>query len=360
MAYSRQLLETEPDNPGYQAELSYALSNLGTVSMERHKSESALEYFQQSAALSEVLVANSPGDMGLRVDLGNGYSWVGAAYLRLGLLQDSEAAYQKAVDVLSKLHEESGSPIHAENLAQNEYHLGNILAHRGELARATEQFRVARRLLDELVAHDADNAIWRVDRAISAYHLGELARVTDDPETAREALGVAARDLRILLGIDPADVRSACFLALTERSLGLLEPSSELATRAHARARALVAITDTLKPQTALVAAMPGTTYGRILSESGYGEAAAAAWSHSLRVLDRARNAGPAEQAVRSALMCNLGRTEEAVALQADLAAYGLTDGVNASSDLTLRIQPLREVFCLSQAPVEELNRPCS
>ncbi len=326
MGYSRRLYEREPDNPTYRAELSYALSNLGSLSFERRDAEAALGYFLQSAEMSELLVAADPGDTGLRIDLGNGYSWIGAAHLQLGQLEESQAAYEQAVETLAGVHGETASPIHAEYLAQNQYHLGNLHAHQGQDTLAEARFRDARELLDALVEHDPDNARWRVDRAISAYYQGEWSRAKGDPAAAREALEQAGIDLRGLLDADPTDIRSAQFLVLTERSRGLLEDAPDRLSDAWIRALALVGEGSEIRPRVALAAARAGESHGRQLLASDDPVAAREVWSQALALLDHAYDSGLLGQAVRSGLLHELGRTDEAMRLQEGLARAGFRD----------------------------------
>jgi tetratricopeptide (TPR) repeat protein len=326
MEYTRRLLETDPDNADYQLELSYAYSNLGTVSLDRLKSVAALDYFEQSATLNQTLADASPDDVGVRLDLGNGYSWIGAAQLELGRLKDSEEAYRTSLRILTELDAQNDSPLFSENRAQNAYHLGNVLLQQGNVAEAGAMFQLAGDLLESLVRHDPENAVWRVDRAINAYHQGEFLHVSGDMQLAREHFSKAAGDFTALLMTDPGNTRSAEHLALTERSLSLIDNSFELIERAHARMRELLSVVEAPKPRTVFFAATVAETYGRALTEVGDGDGATAVWTGALRLLRQAGNPSLNNLALEYTLLTNLGDTNNAEPISQRLDDAGYKD----------------------------------
>lgn len=326
MVYSRQLLDTDPENADYQLELLYAYSNLGTVSLQRLNAEGALDYFEKSVSLNAVLAANNPDDVGMRVDLGNGYSWIGAAQLQIGRLQESQSAYQTALDILTELDEANDSPLFSENRAQNAYHLGNVLLQQGDSEQAGSMFRLAGALLDSLVKHDPENALWRVDRAINAYHQGELLRVSGEIDAAGEQFERAYDDFIALLEKDPGNTRSAEHLALTERALGLINGSPDTIAKAHERMHHLISATDAPQPRTALFAAIVAETYGNALNAKGEHSAAVAVWEEALALLRKAGNPVLSNLALEHKLLIDLGETDKAKPLWLQLQDAGYND----------------------------------
>lgn len=326
MQYSRQLLAADPENPDYQAELSYAYSNLGTVALQRLDAETALENFKLSVQLNYQSLTDNPDDVGLRLDLGNGYSWIGATQLELGNLDESREAYANAVEILTELDLQSDSPLYSENRAQNVYHLGDVMAQQGESEQAGEMFRLAGDLLEALVSHDPENAVWRVDRAINNYHQGELLRATGSADAAREMLGKAHQDFQLLLVTDPGNTRSIQNLALTERSLGQINRSPEMVSSAFARMASLIADAEMLQPRIAFIAALVGETHGRMLNESGQGASAAGAWNEALALLGQAGNPVLGNLALEYRILTNLGEAGRAAPLWQQLQDAGYRD----------------------------------
>lgn len=323
MEYSRALTESNPENLEYRKELSYAYSNLGTVLLERQDVDSALSYFLRSVELDEMLSGLRPDNVDDRMDLGNGYSWLGVTYLQLGQLNASQAAYLQAVNTLRALHEREESPLYAENLAQNLYHLGNAFAHTGQVKQATAWFDRSRTILETLVDHDPDNAIWQGDLAAACYFHGALEAAAGNAQAARSLLEMARRRL---VSHPNGGTFAAEMLALTESALARLSGSAELAASARARIVGVVEQATATKSRTALAAALVGTTQGQFLRDAGEEAAARAIWSESLALLHRAGDRAPTRLAVERGLLLRLGDRETADRIGAQLEGMGFAD----------------------------------
>lgn len=311
MEYSRKLLSLEPLNSNYQLELSYAYSNLGTLLLEKNEPERALTHFRQSTSLDENLVAADPDNLELKHQLGNGYSWVGFTQLELGRLAGAKLAYRAAFESLSDLHDTGENRLFTEHYGQNAYHLGNVHMNQGEIAAAEGLFKTALDVFNELTSFDPDNAIWRSDRAISAYHQAWLFMLTDRRTEARGLLERAIIDLETLVAKDPGDLRAVENLALAERLMALLaldksiDQSLTLSTRAQTRVTQALN-SETLKTRTALNAAIIAETHGRVLRESGDEPAAISTWKTALELLNGRTRANLTQIAVESSLTGHL------------------------------------------------------
>lgn len=331
MEYSSQLLSREPDNTDYQLELSYAHSNLGTVALENGDPQIALRHFQQSTSLDEKLVAADPENLYLKQQLGNGYSWVGAAQLELGHLEESESAYQAALESLSDLHDTGENRLFTEHYGQNAYHLGNVHMHQGELKEDEFHFRRAIEIFNELEAFDPDNAIWRSDRGISAYHLAELFMLTAREVAAQDQLARALADFEQIVAADPGDFRVVERLALAERLLALtmldksVEQALELSDRAQSRMLGILA-EETVKTRTILNASIVAETHGRILWRSGNEESAVSTWEHALALLTSHDQFRLTQVAVERQIIQHLRGEETASRQTAQLADAGFKD----------------------------------
>ncbi len=324
--YSQQLSEANPENTVYQTELFYSYSNLGTLAMGEGQAEEALSYFQRSLEINQQLLKNEPEDHDLRLDLGNGHSWMGAGYLQVGRLQHSEAAYQRAVDVLEALHRETDSPLYAENLAQNRYHLGNVHASQGDIESAMGQFALAAGLLHYLVQHDPQNAIWRGDRATNSYHRGELEVISGNAGAAEILFTDAKTDLVRLLEVDPDDLRSREYLALVERSLALLAGDFEQLKRAYQRISGLNAKMDKPSPRCVLHTAIVAESYGAGVLDKGDSQGASRIWQSALDKLQSYPAVNPTHHALQAKLMLRLGRQDSAEPLLELLEGIGYRD----------------------------------
>jgi tetratricopeptide (TPR) repeat protein len=331
MEISKQLLDAEPENPEYQLELSYAYSNLGTLGVARRELQRALEYFQRSNDLNEKLVAAAPADLGLKDDLALGYSWVGATQLELGHIEESKKAYLLAFNILLELRGISEHRLYSEHFGELAYLLGNVFLNQGNLTEAVSFFDVALDVFTELVAHDPDNAIWRGDRGVSAYHQAEVLLLNDEHDSAREILEQAIDDFMLSVAADPGDVRAVENLALAERLLALLviedsiEEALDLSSRAHSRIGEAID-TGTVKPRTVLSSAIVSETHGRILHQAGEDEAADSTWRQALELLTAKGDSGLVQLAVQKQLVIHLQGEDAAAERAAQLAKAGFND----------------------------------
>ena len=168
-------------------------------------------------------------------------------------------------------------------------------------------FRLAGALLGSLVEHDPENALWRVDRAINAYHQGELLRVSGEVDAARKQFERAYDDFMALLETDPGNTRSSEHLALTERALGLVNNSPDMIARAQERIGGLISATNAPQPRTAIFAAIVAETYGSVLNEQGERSAALATWQEALALLRKAGDPVLNNLALEHKLLIDLG-----------------------------------------------------
>jgi tetratricopeptide (TPR) repeat protein len=326
MRYSQRLLVADPENADYQLELVYAYSNVGSVALRRNDADAALDAFRKSVVINEQLAAESPDDVWLQLDLGNGLSWIGAAQLQRRDLARSEAAYRRAVDVLARIDEKSDSPLFTETRIQNTYHLGNVLLHQGKTDDAEALFAEAVALSDALVDHDPENGIWRVIRAISSLHSGEVLVLNERFEDARNALTAARNDLVLLLENEPNNTRSAEYLAMTERLLGELDESPELLEQAHARMTDLLATIESPDVRTVLFAGATALSYGHSLNTQGQEDAARRTWSSARGLLDDDESSSLGNLAILQQLLLLLGETERAFEVEQELTESGFRD----------------------------------
>jgi len=334
MEYSRELLAREPANPKYQRELAYAYSNLGTAALERFDAPAALGYFLECMSLYETLVAAAPDDLDLRNDRANGYSWLGTTYIGLRRLADSEDAFRSAVSELAQLHATGSDQEYSERYSANLRLLATVKLHRGELADAEALLRTARDLIDALVEHDPQNAVWRTDRASTAYEQAVLRALSGDAAAARNGIEQTIADLsKVLLESTAGDVRVVEYLALAESTLarqaldaGLVERALELGAIAVRRMFEAVDDASTVRARTALAAAVVAERYGRILQATGDEVAAASTWTRALDLLESQPERTLVQLAVERQLARHLRRDAVEAERARQLEAAGFAD----------------------------------
>ena len=326
LEHSLKLLDMDPTSTDFKTEVLYAYSNLGTLAKLQGDSVAALKFFQNALSENIALLELEPGSINLQVDLGNGYSWIGAAELQLNQLKRSERAYQKAVETLSNVYRQDDSPLNAENLAQNHYHLGNVLALRGNIDAAGDSYLQSAELLEGLVQHDPENAIWRCDQAIANYHWAELGMSTGSDIASATLLERARVNFSELLDENSGDLRSIEYLALTERTLWKLHGDANSLEAAQYRILDLLDSQTDIIPRTALHVALVAESYGLLLYGRGDISQAKNTWRRALAILQSTVGVGPSHLAMQASLMVHLGQSDQAAIILEKLESSGYRD----------------------------------
>jgi len=331
MEYSRQLLAMDPANPNYQLELMYAYSNLGTMELGDAQPESALNSFERALNINMELVESAPGDTSLRDELGNSYSWIGLANLQLNQLESSEAAYSSAVASLLELHESGQNRIHSEHFGQNNYLLGNVHLHQGNIEAAKSNFEVALGVFNELIEFDRENVIWLSARGISLFHMAQLQLVLNEPDEVRALLSGAISDFEQSLEFSARDIRVIEYLGLAEQARALLDLGNSpdaalvLSAKGHERLSSSLDLLQ-LKQRELSSVAEAFMMRGRILEEAGEDVAANATWREALEILDSAEVRDIRHYAIRRQLHRNLQQLDAAAEMDELLAEAGFAD----------------------------------
>jgi tetratricopeptide (TPR) repeat protein len=323
--YSKSLSDRFPSNLDYQQERSYALRNLGTLALERGNSEESLELFQGSLAVSRRLLAELPGDTGLIDDLGGGYSWLGASYFQLGNLSGSLDAYLDASRILETLHFETKNPLHTEHYAQVLSKVGQAYMVLGSLAQAEREFSRAGELMQGLVMHDGDNAIWLTDESTNRYFIGELQLARGEDVLALQNLLAAQDGLLASLNLDPGDVRALDYLGMTRRAIALQTGDESLLNATYLSLRNKHEELHAVGARSAITVALLAEAYGGILTRQNKRGSAEEIWRTHLEQLQSVPGQTPHLQAVQALLMTRL-EIDESAKYTDRLSAIGYRD----------------------------------
>ncbi len=100
---ARELAEMQPDNPDWRLEISYALNNLGTLANSMQQLQQADVYFQQSVAIKQQLLELRPNDAVLIADLADSVSWVGTIEQKQGRLSDALGHFIESREITRQL-----------------------------------------------------------------------------------------------------------------------------------------------------------------------------------------------------------------------------------------------------------------
>ena len=146
-----------------------------------------------------------------------------------------------------------------------------------------------------------------------------------------DPLTQALTDFEQLVIKDSSNTRMVEYLALTERLIAYLllgestEQARTISSRAHNRMLELTELA-TVRPRTALNAAIVAETHGRILSASGDTASAQDIWRHALELLELSNDSDLVKLGVQRQLICHLQGDKATLQLDARLVNAGFQD----------------------------------
>src|SRR5204862_4544636 len=89
---ARRLLAIEPANPDWQLEAAYAESNLGMLALRQAgDAKAAQRQFESALGRFEAVAKKKPGDADAQLELSDGYAWLADARRRQGDLSGARA-----------------------------------------------------------------------------------------------------------------------------------------------------------------------------------------------------------------------------------------------------------------------------
>ncbi len=155
---AKQLSEKEPEEQKWQLELSYALNNLGTLSLETQQLVMAHQYFSDSIAIKQGLLDKDPKNQRLLADLADSVSWLGKVKQKEGDLKGTFQVNQQSLQLSRQLLR--------INLGKPQWqHRLSIALHRvalshydfAQLADSKVLIEESLILMESLVTNDVDN-----------------------------------------------------------------------------------------------------------------------------------------------------------------------------------------------------------
>jgi len=158
-------VDAQPTNEEARIELSYAYNSLGTAWLNRLDLVRAAAHFRQSIALKrESLAASAKPAPEARLAYADSLSWLGNAYLQLGLDHAAQRMFSEGADIIAQVRQ--GAP------NENVYAYREAIMHRwsaealSRLKRSPEaaiESRAAVEMLRRLHQVDPANSQWRVN-----------------------------------------------------------------------------------------------------------------------------------------------------------------------------------------------------
>jgi len=220
LQYSDRLNALEPNNMEWWIEQSYAHTNLGSLALKTADLNTAVHEFNLSIALKERALAKMPGVTTLSGDLANTYSFLASAKASLGELDAASRLYDKELQMV--MHLRDRAPAEVLWIKKQVFALrlrADIRLAWGLDQQALGDYREARALFQNLLAHDPGNRNWQAEIAnLEQDELRIVARQRNARNGSPELMAIAA-SLRALVEFDSKNVEWARWEATTHLRL---------------------------------------------------------------------------------------------------------------------------------------------
>jgi serine/threonine-protein kinase len=330
---SRELVEREPENLDWQLELSYAYSNIGSVREAQGDVPGAIDALQESLEINQRLVAAQPDNAEWRSELAGGHSWLGRALLSQGDLTQSSIHYLANRDLLEELVREDPDNRRYRwllGIAHGKVAIAYELQGMPDEARPAYDAYLAINL--ELVREDPENSTWQRELAVARRFRGELAHTDRDSERAVAELDAARTILRRLIDLDPTNTDWTRQLAWTQARTALVLSGQSLFDEALQRSEESLTLCDALlsenpdDPELKRLWSEIHLTIGDVAAARGRKESARGSWVRALDVIEPlARGTKhPLDREVWAVTLLRLDRIKDARELVDELRMQGL------------------------------------
>jgi len=199
--HAQKLVEIDPDNDDWQAELEYSYSNLGTLEMDEGNAAAAELQFRKSLEVSSRLAEKYPGDAERILAAGQSYAWWATSLQRQTKLEAAKSARSAEIQLYERaLISDAKNSALKEAAVVAHYGIAKIALGLNDLMLALRHLKTATTLASELANADPDNADYQDHLSYSNARLGEVYAFQGQLSDARQALltsisiGVALRN----------------------------------------------------------------------------------------------------------------------------------------------------------------------
>jgi serine/threonine-protein kinase len=197
------------------------LRQIGQVRMSQGDLPAAMEAYQDSLGLAEVLAAREPAATGWQKGLGASHFWLGYVHWRQNQLDSAENQFGEYLRISERLAaREPEEPEWQLEVAYGLSNMGSIQEARGNLDGARETYERSLAIREALVKRDPTNLEWQND--LGAAH-SKLAAILDQRGAIEDALRHHQADLdiaRSLAARDPNDISAQEHLAIVLNFVG--------------------------------------------------------------------------------------------------------------------------------------------
>ena len=327
-----RMVAIEPDEIRWRMETQYADAQLGIVYLARRRFANASAQFQKALTTIERAAAARPGNRDYQQNFSRDLAWLADSKRAEGKLDDAIAQRERQLALLARLNAAGRDVLYRDHAIVAEQALGRLFASKGELQPALDHLQSAVAKAEALIPAEPDNMRWVENAAASKMALAKtliaFGRIEEAGVQARSGCDLASRLLMRDTSVATwRDLHRDCLTVRATLALATdaNEEAAALADQALRSARA-EARRPSMDDRYEVAAAQ--RLVGDVARKRGDAAAAKAAWAAGFDVLPTGIPERPGELSERAELLKRLGRTPEARAIKAKLAAMGFRQGI--------------------------------
>ena len=324
---ARQMVALQPDNMKYRMEEQYADADLGIVLYDQRRFSEAVTQFTAALTTMEAISTADPSNKAYRQGVAEAIAWLADAERAIGHYDRAIQLRQRNVALYSQSFAQFHDVKSRDRLVPALRALGWLLAERGQVGPATQQFQASIANSNALRAVEPNNASWAEAGAHAQLFLARLLLVTGKTSEAAPEISTGCQTYQWLLNRPsprPEWRKSifACMSVKAELALrnGAKDEAYDFGQRALKAAQSVH--TDDKFEDTFRVA-RAYRLIGDIERARGNADAARSAWSNGLAAIAAGVPEQPDEMAEHAALLQRVGRGGEAQPLAAKLSSFG-------------------------------------
>ena len=217
-----QLLQKKaPDNANYRSDLSASYHRIGKALEKQGNTTDALKNYQLAAALREQLVSESPRDGDNQHQLFVVLQEVGWMLKSKGDLTGALNTYQRALGIAEKLaKQEPDNLALADDLGFVQMRIGEVSFVQGRLSDALGNYQASLKTRQSILKRDPDDIRWPPNVALSFERIGEVQHYQGDLTGALDSFKNALKIRQDLATRDPQNITWESDLALSYEDVG--------------------------------------------------------------------------------------------------------------------------------------------
>ncbi len=199
----QELLEQDPNNMGYQRDLSISMEGIGDVLMASGRREEALEEYRKSLAITEKIAASAPNNPTWQRDLSIAYNKIGDVLVAARQTEEALVEFRKALAIRERLIiDDPNNEQVLRDLSISYNKIGEMLTRNGKHYEALVEYRTGLAIRERLVAANPGNAQRQRDMSVSHERIGDALVAAGD---RAEALLEYRKSLAITEKLHAAD-----------------------------------------------------------------------------------------------------------------------------------------------------------